>query len=417
MVKRYVDLNYQPTDEDLITEVFVEPANKETADMLAAESSTGTWTQITTTNKQTREQLKARVFEIDENKNLMKVAYPYRIFEKGNIPQMLSDFAGNIFGIKAARNLRLLDITLPKVLVQSFPGPSIGLEEIRKKLGIGDRPLIGTIVKPKVGLNPEQHAQVAYEAWLGGCDLVKDDENLTGQDFCPFEERVAKKLKLKEKVEKETGEKKIYAANITAAYEEMVKRAEFVREHNGNCLMIDIITAGFSAVQSIAKRFDDMIIYGHRAMHAAFTRKSKHGIRMLVIAKLARLAGVEHLHTGTAVGKMEGEAESIKKIDEFLRSDWYGLKKTIPVKSGGLHPGLVPKLIALLGKDVQITAGGGIAGHPSGVKAGAKAMRQALQAKLEGVELSEYAKDHEELALAIEKWGTASWKEDQTYSY
>jgi ribulose-bisphosphate carboxylase large chain len=417
MTRKYVDLDYEPSADDLVATFYMDPINEDLADMLSAESSTGTWTTVSTSTEKTREQLKAQVFSIDTKSKVMKVAYPHQIFEKNCIPQMLSDFAGNIFGIKAVDSLRLLDVTFPKTLVQSFKGPSLGFDAIRNYLGIPKRPLIGTIVKPKVGLNPQEHAEVAYAAWSGGCDLVKDDENLTNQSFCPFNERVRLKLQLKDKVETETGDKKIYAANITAPYDEIIQRAEFVQNHGGKCLMIDIITAGFSALQSIADRFDDMIIYGHRAMHAAFTRLPTHGIRMLVIAKLARLAGVEHLHSGTAVGKMEGEKESIQAIDDFLRSDWYGLKKTVPVKSGGLHPGLIPKLIAILGTDIQITAGGGVSGHPAGVRAGAQAMRQATDAALTETPLDEYAEKHKELKQAIDKWGTASWKKEQTYTY
>lgn len=414
MKKRYVDLSYEPTKEDLIATFYMEPLSKELANMLAAESSTGTWTDIRTSNKRAREKLKAHVFEIHADQNIIKVAYKHQIFEKGNIPQMLSDFAGNIFGMKAIENLRLLDIKVPKTIVKSFPGPSIGLEAIKENLGIQERPLVGTIVKPKVGLSPEQHANVAYQAWLGGCDLVKDDENLTSQEFCKFEDRIRKKLTLKRRVEEETGEKKIYAANITAPYRKMVKRANYVKEQGGECIMIDILTVGFSALQTITQKFEDMIVYGHRAGHAAITRKN-HGIRMLVFAKLARLAGVEHLHTGTAIGKMEGEQAEIKEIDNFLKREWYGLRKVVPVKSGGLHPGLVSQLIDILGPNIQITAGGGINGHPAGVKAGAKAMRQAVDAKLKGIELSTYAETHEELNQALEKWGTEEWKKDTTY--
>lgn len=416
MGKRYVELEYEPRKEDLLAKFYVEPVNVEIANVIAAESSTGTWTQITTENKRAREKLKARVYELDEEKNLLRVAYNHEIFEKGNIPQMLSDFAGNILGMKAVKNIRLVDVRFPEPIVRSFSGPSLGLEKIKEKVGVKERPLLGTIVKPKVGLNPKQHAKVAYNAWLGGCDLVKDDENLTSQDFCNFEDRIRENMKLKEVAEEKTGEKKIYAANITAPYEKMVERAEFVKKEGGECIMVDILTVGFSALQSLAERFHDMILYGHRAMHAAFTRKEHHGIRMLVIAKLARLAGVEHLHTGTAIGKMEGEKEDIKEIDEFLTSEWYGLKKTIPVKSGGLHPGLVPKLVEILGTNIQITAGGGIAGHPQGPEAGARAMRQAIEAKMNDIDLVRYAKDHPELSQALEKWGTEGWKKETTYS-
>jgi ribulose-bisphosphate carboxylase large chain len=145
-----------------------------------------------------------------------------------------------------------------------------------------------------------------------------------------------------------------------------------------------------------------LIVHGHRAMHAAMTRNKKHGISMLVFAKLLRLAGIDQLHTGTVIGKME--SRETPEINNFLRNDWHGLRTTLPVASGGLHPGVVPKLVKILGKDIVIQAGGGIHGHPDGTKAGAAAMRQAIDATMEGIPLIKYAKKHNELKMALKRW-------------
>jgi len=170
--------------------------------------------------------------------------------------------------------------------------------------------------------------------------------------------------------------------------------------------MVDVLTAGFPAVQVLAEDPSvDVPLHIHRAMHAAMTRNPRHGIHMAVIAKLVRLAGGDQLHTGTAAGKMEKEAEEVRKINDFLRAEWHGLKTVFPVASGGIHPGIVEENLKALGFDIVINAGGGIHGHPMGVRAGATAMRQAIEAALEGVPVEEYAKTHVELRVALEKWG------------
>ncbi len=203
--------------------------------------------------------------------------------------------------MKAVDNLRLIDIELPENLVKSFQGPLYGIEGIRKLLDVKNRPLVGTIVKPKLGLGYKKHAEVAYESWVGGCDIVKDDENLTNQAFNPFKERIIETLKMRDHAEEETGEKKIYMPNISAETDEMVRRAHFVKENNGRYIMVDIVTVGFSGLQSIREKNPGLVIHAHRAMHAAFTRNKKQGISMLVLAKLARIIGVDQIHIGTAV--------------------------------------------------------------------------------------------------------------------
>jgi ribulose-bisphosphate carboxylase large chain len=260
-------------------------------------------------------------------------------------------------------------------------------------------------VKPKVGLNPAENAKVAYEAWVGGVDFVKDDENLSNQKFCPFEKRVALTLEAKDKAEEETGEKKIYAPNITAETTEMLRRAEFVKAHGGNCIMVDIITAGFASLQTIRNANINLPIHAHRAMYAAFARNPRHGIAMLPLAKLARLAGVDQLHTGAIVGKMEGAKKDVLEINEWLRGEWFGLKPVFPVASGGIDPLRIPRLLDIAGTELVINAGGGIHGHPQGTRAGAKALVQSYDAWKKGISLEEHAKKHKELAIALGKWG------------
>ncbi|MFZ1039437.1 MAG: type III ribulose-bisphosphate carboxylase [Candidatus Bathyarchaeia archaeon] len=404
----FVNLDYTPKETDVICTFRIEPAGismKEAAGGVAAESSVGTWTELTTV-KPYIDKLAARVFNIEGN--IAKIAYPQELFEPGNMPNILSSIAGNVFGLRALENLRLIDIDFPSKLVKSFKGPKFGIEGIRRLLKVYDRPLVGTIIKPKLGLKTADHAKVAYEGWIGGCDIVKDDENLSSQSFNPFEERVAKTLEARDRAEKETGEKKVYMVNITAETEQMLKRAELVLDHGGEYVMVDILTCGFAALQTLRNQDFKLVIHAHRAGHAAFTKNPKHGISMKVIAKVARMIGVDQLHVGTVVGKMFETKDEVRENCEALKTEMSGLKPVLPVASGGLHPGLVPSLMELFGKDFVIQAGGGIHGHSGGTVAGAKAMRQAVDATLQGVPLKEYGRTHKELETALRIWGQHS---------
>lgn len=410
----FVELDYEPTKNDLICLFRVEPAKgvpmEEACGAVAAESSIGTWTHVSTMEESVKEK-RARVFEISGN--YCKIAYPLELFEPGNMPQILSSIAGNVFGMKAVERLRLEDVYFPPKLDRSFKGPKYGIPGVRKLLKVKKRPLVGTIVKPKIGLSYKEHAKVAYEAWVGGCDVVKDDENLSNQGFNPFKKRIVETLKMRDKAEKETGERKMYMPNITAETLEMLKRGELVKEHGGEYVMVDIITTGWSGLQTVRNK-EFGVIHAHRAMHAAFTRDKTHGISMLVVAKIARLIGVDQLHVGTAVGKMEGGAREVKEIeeeieDEFitgskhvLNEEWSGIKPVFAVASGGLHPGLVPALMRIMGNDVIIQMGGGIHGHPDGTRAGARAARDAVEAVMEGIPLREFGS--EELNKALDHW-------------
>jgi ribulose-bisphosphate carboxylase large chain len=400
----FIDPTYRPKETDLTCTFYVEPEGislKEAAGGVAAESSVGTWTELTTEQPYVK-RLAAHVFSIEGN--VAKIAYPIELFELANMPNILSSVAGNVFGLKALKNLRLLDIRMPKALISSFKGPNYGIAGIRSLLKVPHRPLVGTIIKPKLGLKTKDHAEVAYEAWSGGCDVVKDDENLSSQAFNPFEERLTQTLEKRDKAQEETGERKVYMVNITAETNLMLKRAEEVVAQGGEYVMVDILTCGWSALQTLRDQNLKLVIHAHRAGHAAFTKNQLHGIAMRPIATVARVIGVDQLHVGTVVGKMsETKAELLGNIDA-CKAPLGNLKPVLPVASGGLHPRLVPALLETFGNDVVIQAGGGIHGHPDGTVAGAKAMRQAVDAALKGVTLEEYAKTHSELKAALEQW-------------
>lgn len=400
----FVDPDYVPRETDVVCAFHVEPKGislKEAAGGVAAESSVGTWTELTTERAYVRK-LAAHVFCIDGNS--VKIAYPMELFELGNMPNILSSVAGNVFGLKALENLRLNDIQFPEEITDSFRGPRYGIEGIRELLKVRDRPLVGTIIKPKLGLKTADHARVAYEAWVGGCDIVKDDENLSSQIFNPFEKRVAKTLEKRDQAEKETGERKVYMVNVTAETSEMIRRAELVHKQGGEYVMVDILTCGFAALQSLRERDLGLVIHAHRAGHAAFTRDPRHGISMRVISKIARIIGVDQLHVGAVVGKMSETTGEVSENVEALKMRMGKLKTVLPVASGGLYPRLVPSLMRFFGKDFVIQAGGGIHGHSGGTLAGAKAMRQAVDATLKGVSLTEYARTHKELEAALQTW-------------
>ncbi len=421
----YVNLDYEPSNNDLIAMYHVEISPEcrnlqHASEEIAKESSIGTWTEIATLSAEIAEKLKPSTFYINQENSIVKIAYTKELFEINNIPQILSAIAGNIYGMKVLKSLRLLDISFPKDIVNAYKGPQFGIEGIRKLTRVKDRPLLGTIVKPKVGLNEVEHAKVCGEAWIGGLDIVKDDENLTSMTFNKFEKRIKETLKIRDKAENQTGERKFYMPNITAPLSTMKKRADYVIENGGEYVMVDILTVGFSALQEIRDYLDDknIVIHAHRAMHAALTRNKKHGMTMLALSKIMRLIGMDQLHTGTVVGKMEGGKKEVLECNKILTTqkildnnttmlnqEWGDIKPTLPVASGGLSPIHIPDLIEILGKDMVYQFGGGCHGHPDGTIAGAKAIRQAIEAVLSNSTLKEYAVKNIELAKAIEKWG------------
>ena len=416
MKTSFVNLKYKPKKNDIIAIYRIESKLrlKKAAIEVAKESSIGTWTKLNTLEQKTFDKLAPQIFYINPKTKIVKIAYPIEDFELGSIPQLLSALAGNIFSMKAVDKLRLEDLSLSTKYINSFQGPKFGINGVRKIIKIKNRPLIGSIIKPKVGLTAKQHAKLAYDVWVNGIDVVKDDENLTSMLFNKFETRVKEVMKMKKKAEKETGNKKIHVFNITAPMDIMLYRAKLVKKHGGKCIMVDLVSVGLDNVQVLRKLDLNMIIHGHRAGHSMFSREPHHGMTMLVLAKLARLAGIDQLHTGTVVGKMDGTKEEVidinlslredAGINRVLREDWGKIKPTLPIASGGLHPGLIKKMIKILGTDLIINFGGGLHGHPNGPKAGARACWQSVELAINQKTIKQPKQYFKEYYDAIEYW-------------
>ena len=295
-------------------------------------------------------------------------------------------------------------------------------------------------MKPKLGLSGRNYGRVVYEALKGGLDFTKDDENINSQPFMHWRERFLYCMEAVNKAQAETGEMKGTYLNITAGtMEEMYKRAEFAKELGSVIVMIDLVI-GYVAIQSISKwaRDNNMILHLHRAGHGTYTRQKTHGVSFRVISKWMRLAGVDHIHAGTVVGKLEGDPLTTAGFYDILREDyvpknlehgvffdqpWASLNKVMPVASGGIHAGQMHQLIHYLGEDVVLQFGGGTIGHPMGIQAGATANRVALEAMIfarnegrdymaEGPKiLQEAAKSCLPLRQALDTWG------DVTFDY
>lgn len=428
----FVKKDYVPNfNEDIIVTFRIKPAKgfsvEDAAGGIAAESSVGTWTTLYTWyDKERINKLMGKAYffkNLNDGTYIVRVAYPAELFEEGNMPGFLASVAGNIFGMKRVEGLRIEDIYLPYVFLKYFKGPNKGIKGVRDIFKVYDRPIVGTVPKPKVGYTADEVEKLAYELLVGGMDYIKDDENLVSPKYCRFEERAKKIMKVIDKVEKETGERKVWFANITADVRDMEKRLKLVADYGNPFVMVDVVITGWSAltyIRDLVEEFN-LAIHAHRAMHASFTRNPYHGISMFVLAKLYRVIGVDQIHVGTpGVGKLEAktkdvinyakvlrESEYVPDAEDFihLKQNMYHIKPALPVSSGGLHPGTLPVVVHHLGKDLVIQVGGGVIGHPEGPRAGAAAVRQALEAIAKGVPIDVYAETHKELKKALEKWG------------
>ena len=421
----FVDAGYRPKKTDVVCLFRFTPAKgisvREAAGRIASESSAGTWTTLAKMPRRI-ERVMATAFEI--RGSFVKIAYPIELWDQGNIPQLLSGIAGNIFGMKALDGLRLVDVSLPQTYLKNFRGPQFGIKGLRKLLKVKKRPITGAVPKPKIGFSAREHADIGYETWMGGFDLLKDDENLTSTPFNKFEERIKLCAKMRDKAERETGDRKSALLNITGETKVMEKRAKMLHDLGWEYAMVDVVTTGMAGVQTIRNICQDykLAIHAHRAMHASFDRNPQHGITMMFLAKVMRVIGVDQIHVGTVLGKLVGSKQEVMDIEReitakvlrgektrnevlMLKQDWGRIKPVLPVSSGGLHPGLVPAVLDILGNDIGLLVSGGIHGHPKGTRAGARAAMQAIEAHMEGIKLEDYAKGHVELAQALGKWG------------
>ncbi len=393
----YVVCKYRVT-----TDLTMEKA----AEAIAAEQSTGTWTGISTLDAGIFDSLGARVTRIEGD--MITVEFPAEDFsiEVGSVPQILSVIAGNLFGLGALKGVRLEDVSFPKSMTSQFKGPKVGADGLRKILRRPEKPLVGTIVKPKIGLSPKRTAEYVYEAGAGGLTNSKDDETLVDQPFCPIEDRTKAVAEALDRLEEE-GRMMVHAINVSTRGDKIVELAEKVQGWGARQIMVDVITCGFGAVQALAEDPSIKVpIHVHRTMHGAFTKDPLHGVAMLPLTKLVRMCGGDALHIGTlGAGKMSAGAHDDGNLAACLGDD-VPYKAVMPVCSGGVYRGIVPAIVGRAGMNVQIQAGGGVAGHPGGVRAGAMGMSQAVDAVFEGISLEEYARSHPELKTALDKWGS-----------
>ena len=446
--------DYVPKETDTICLFRITPQEGvdpvEAAAAVAGESSTATWTVVWTDRLTDCDSYRAQAYKVEAvpgrpGEFFAWVAYDLILFEEGSIANMTASLIGNVFSFKPLKAARLEDIRIPVAYVKTFKGPPTGLIVERERLDKFGRPLLGATTKPKLGLSARNYGRVIYEGLKGGLDFMKDDENINSQPFMHWRDRFLYVMDAVNKAQAVTGEVKGSYLNITAGtMEAMYERAEFARDLGSVIVMVDLVI-GYTAIQSMAEwcRKNDMIMHMHRAGHGTYTRQKNHGVSFRVIAKWLRLAGCDHLHTGTAVGKLEGDPltvqgyynvcrDSYTKQDLprglFFDQDWADTKKVMPVASGGIHAGQMHQLIDLFGDDVVLQFGGGTIGHPQGIQAGAVANRVALEAivkaRNEGknileegpVILKNAAKNCSPLQAALDTWGDISFNYQSTDS-
>jgi len=433
---RYANLNLR--EEDLIRDgrhvlcAYIMKPKKgydylATAAHFAAESSTGTNVEVCTTDDFTLG-VDALVYDIDPAKEITKIAYPIELIDRNitdgraMIASFLTLSIGNNQGMGDVEYAKMHDFYIPPKLLQLFDGPAMNIQDMWRVLG---RPIVnggmvtGTIIKPKLGLRPQPFADAAYEFWLGG-EFIKNDEPQGNQVFAPLVQTMTAVADAMKRAQDATGEAKLFSANITADDPfEIIARGEKILEifgENANhvAFLVDGYVAGATAITTARRYFPNQFLHYHRAGHGAVTSpQTKRGYTAFVHCKMSRLQGASGIHTGTmGYGKMEGEAadkdiaymlERDTAEGPYYRQEWLGMKGTTPIISGGMNALRLPGFFDNLGhSNIIQTSGGGAFGHKDGGTAGAKSLRQAHDAWINGVNLVEYAREHAELRGAFE---------------
>jgi len=398
---------------------------REAAASLAGEQSSGTFVDVPGETDELRARHAARVEEITEldarSKPSLPGAEPPDVdrtrpeyvqaevtvsFPMENVgtslPNLRATVAGNLFELAPFSGLRLIDLDLPEAFARENPGPQFGIEGTRELLDVRDRPIIGTIVKPNVGLSPAETAETVAEVAGAGVDFVKDDELIADPPYSPVEERVSAVMDVLDEFDREV----MYACNITGGVDEMKERHDAVKRAGGNCVMVSINSVGISGLLAL-RRHADLPIHAHRNGWGALSRHPLLGFDYTAFHTFFRLAGADHLHVNGIRNKFcESDAsvvESARACQDPIADE---SDRVLPVFSSGQWAGQAPDTYRALGNaDLMYLAGGGILGHPDGPAAGVEHLKQGWEAAMQGITLEEYAEEHEALRTAIDYFG------------
>ncbi len=386
------------------------------AESLAIGQTIGTWVPIPGITDEIREKYMGKVVNIFEIPAMelmtqidgeticyiMQIAYPAANFGS-DFPLMLTALLGNDASTSA--QVKLMDIEFPEQFMKKFAGPRFGIEGIRKKFNIYERPLLLNMIKPCTGTSPEQGAEIFYQVAKGGVDLIKDDELFGNPQYNPTEKRTAAYKEAARHVYEETGHRTYYFANVTRGVDDLLDGIHRIEDAGADGLMVNFAILGYSTLKYIAEN-TCLPILGHSAGAGMYTEGTMNGMATpLAVGKLARLAGADIVMLNTPYGGYPLRKQKYMQTIEQLVLPLNGIQASMPSIGGGVHPGIVETYIKEAGKDIVLAAGGSIQGHTMGATAGAKAMRDAIDIACTGRDFLEAAKGHIELENAIARWG------------
>ena len=417
------------TDKVQATYLIETPHSLEHAAMvIAGEQSSGTFVSVPGETDELKERFGAQVLQIkplgsvrapslpgwkpprpagaefEFRRGEIVVSFPLHNFGT-SLPNLLATVAGNLYELQELSGVRLIDLELPPAFAERYPGPGFGVGGTRKLVQIYERPLIGTIVKPSIGLSTSDLRSVVRDLAIAGLDFIKDDELHADPPYAPLAERVPAVMAEIERVADQTGKKTMYAFNISGDVDHMLRAHDLVIKHGGTCVMISVNNVGIAALAHLRKHCA-LPIHGHRNNFGAMSRHPFLGIGFTAYQKLFRLAGVDHLHVGGLDSKFYQTDEEVAQSITDCLTPLFGDYRVMPAISSAQWAGSAVKTYAETRTiDVIHLAGGGILGHPDGAAAGVSSMRQGWAAALAGTPLDEYAATHPELRAAIGKFG------------
>ena len=419
------------TERILATYLIETPGRSEdAAEVLAGEQSSGTNVAVPGETEELQERFRARVERVEDLETVEAPSLPGVKENDGNggqpvqyqraevtvswslenvgtnIPTLLSTVSGNLSELRELSGLRLLDIELPTAFADAHPGPQFGIDGTRDLVGVHEGPVIGTIIKPSVGLSPGQTADLVRELAEAGIDFIKDDELMANPPHSPLEDRVGAVMEVINEVAERTGKKVMYAFNITDEMDAMLRHHETVLRAGVTCVMVSVNSVGLVGVSHL-RRHAGLPIHGHRNGWGMLTRSPYLGMEFAAYQKLWRLAGVDHLHVNALQSKFwEPDESVVRSIKACLTPMFRDSDRAMPVLSSGQWGGQAPDTYRSTGSTNYVyLAGGGIMAHPGGPAGGVRAIRQAWEAAVSDIPLREYAEDHEELMQSLQKFG------------